>query len=149
MGRRGGKQEVSITSKCDHKGHAMHEIGHALGFWHEHSRRDRDHYIKIIWENIKETRFMNFGLLSDEEFHSIPDVSYDIESIMHYGAYAFSKDRKNNRTIEILVDLPNCAKEMGQRRELSFKDKLRVNKLYQCTGVRDYEILVGTTNNES
>lgn len=122
----------------------MHEIGHALGFWHEHSRKDRDDYIKIIWENIKETRYMNFGLLSNEEFYSIPDVGYDLESIMHYGPYAFSKDRKNNRTIEILVDLPKCAKEMGQRRELSFKDKLRINKLYQCTGERLLNT-VGTT----
>ena len=112
----------------------MHEIGHALGFWHEHSRRDRDDYIKITWTNIEETRYLNFGHISPEEFRSIPDVGYDLESIMHYGAYAFSKDRKNNRTIEVIVDLPSCAKSIGQRRELSFKDKLRINKLYQCTG---------------
>ena len=30
----------------------MHEIMHALGFWHEHARRDRDDHITVQEENI-------------------------------------------------------------------------------------------------
>ena len=31
----------------------MHEILHFLGFYHEHTRYDRDEYIKVNWKNIK------------------------------------------------------------------------------------------------
>ena len=53
VGRKGGEQIISLGNGCLDKGHAIHEIMHTLGFFHEHSRFDRDKYIKVLWWNIQ------------------------------------------------------------------------------------------------
>ena len=33
---------------------AAHQLFHALGRYHEHQREDRDEYVQVLWENVKE-----------------------------------------------------------------------------------------------
>ena len=50
---RDGVQELSLGGGCNAKGTIMHEMMHALGFWHEQSRPDRNQFVEILWENIE------------------------------------------------------------------------------------------------
>ena len=61
MGRRGGgPQAISIGKNCDKFGIVVHELGHVIGFWHEHTRPDRDNHIEIVYQNIQEGRDVLF-----------------------------------------------------------------------------------------
>lgn len=52
-----GPQLLSVGPGCDRKGIIMHELMHAVGFWHEQSRTDRNKYIEILWENVGEGKY--------------------------------------------------------------------------------------------
>lgn len=120
VGKQGGRQVVLLSARCGTMNIA-HEIGHVLGLWHEQSRADRDAYIQIIWDNIEDSYKYNFNQhLTDGQDYG----EYDYQSIMHYTAYAFSKN--GEKTIQPLQD--NV--EIGQRDHLSNKDIAAVNAMY-------------------
>ena len=113
----------------------MHEFGHVIGLNHEHSRSDRDQYVKIHSENIIHGVGHNFEKINDYE----KSTPYDYYSIMHYGIRDYGiRDRgtdKNKITIEILKKPDDINIEsIGARRKLSEEDVTWVNKLYNCEG---------------
>ena len=53
-----GGQDLSLGQGCNNKGTVMHEMMHAIGFWHEQSRPDRNQYVEVLWENIVPGRLL-------------------------------------------------------------------------------------------
>ena len=131
IGRVGGSQDLSIGTGCEFKGIVLHEILHALGRVHEQSRPDRDNFVVILADNVREDRLNNFVIFS-EELVTTQEIAYDYWSVMHYGQFAFSKDRTQLRTIETLD--PAQQTLIGQRQGLSSSDVMHVNVLYNCQG---------------
>eukprot|EP00795_Rhopilema_esculentum_P001098 gene1098-15433_t len=119
-----GKRPISLSSWCWYKGAVIHEIAHALGFYHEQSRPDRDSYVKIIWKNIPKKAWGNFQKYSVRTIDSL-GVPYDFDSVMHYASKAF-----NGRNVTIQPLDPN--QKIGQRKKLSKLDILQLNLLYRC-----------------
>jgi hypothetical protein len=81
----GHRPEINITAFWWRQGEWMpaHELGHVLGFHHEHARWDRDAYVVIHYENIKEGRQADYDWIARTNW--ITDAtSYDYRSIMHY-----------------------------------------------------------------
>lgn len=101
VGMAGGMQLIEGDDNCDIATY-VHEIGHAFGLWHEHTRTDRDSYVKIHWDNIEAGQAYNFEIPSD---HAPPPTPYDFASIMHYSTSSFAKD-KTKPTISFLVQPP-------------------------------------------
>lgn len=92
LGRLGGVQPLSLGSGCESTGIAIHEIGHAIGLWHEQSRSDRDAHVIVHWDNIDEGHEGNFKTYDESGFAGRDVGAYDDESIMHYRSTAFSID---------------------------------------------------------
>jgi astacin len=125
-------QTVRLNPSGCQLGQTIHEIGHAIGLWHEQSRMDRDAFVRV-----------DFGAVQDGQLHQFfthlglgVDVGgYDYASIMHYPCRAFVKDDRD--TIEPLQTGVTCAdigdgsgRPLGQRTGLSEGDVLGAYWLY-------------------
>ncbi|KAI4815301.1 hypothetical protein KUCAC02_005450 [Chaenocephalus aceratus] len=117
----GGAQKLYSAPSCS-VGNVCHEIIHALGLHHEHNRRDRDQYISVEWSNIMPGKRNNFEVKQGDT----QNLPYDLNSIMHYGEYYFSKDGSPT------VLSKSSGVQIGQRSHLSELDVLRLNSLYHC-----------------
>ena len=118
-GRKSGQQFIELAPLFS-PGTVIHEIGHALGLWHEQSREDRDDYVTINWENIIPGCEHNFT----QRIADGDDVgTYDYDSIMHYPSFAFSTNNLDTITAPPGVTI-------GQRNRLSLGDIEGISGLY-------------------
>ncbi|XP_019738360.1 bone morphogenetic protein 1-like isoform X1 [Hippocampus comes] len=131
VGRRGGgPQAISIGKNCDKFGIVVHELGHVIGFWHEHTRPDRDEHVSINRDNIQQGQEYNFLKMEPGEVDSLGEV-YDFGSVMHYAKNTFSR-RVFLDTILPRYDVNGVRPSIGQRLKLSKGDITQAQKLYKC-----------------
>jgi hypothetical protein len=83
--KKGVRADINITAFWWRQGPWMpaHELGHALGFFHEHQRWDRDQFVTIHYEDIKPGRASDYDWIPKTNW-MVSSLPYDYRSIMHY-----------------------------------------------------------------
>lgn len=71
--------DTTLTAKGCSEGNFKHEIGHAVGLYHEHARCDRDDYVIVNDTGV------NYDTVCDRGDDGFDVGPYDITSVMHYG----------------------------------------------------------------
>ncbi|MDP3451369.1 MAG: FISUMP domain-containing protein [Bacteroidales bacterium] len=123
LGMVGGRQDIRLANWAT-MGNVIHEICHALGMLHEHSKSGRNNFITVVSSNIIERYAHNFAEFTKSINTPINPEAFDFQSIMLYSSTSFSKN--NNPTI---------TKKDGstwavQRQFLSTSDIEMINTLY-------------------
>jgi hypothetical protein len=94
IGRIGYEQQMSLGDQCNDPVVVQHEFMHALGFYHEHNRPDRDTAVNVLNANVDSGTCPSFNLCKNCRVFT----KYNTKSIMQYPSYAFSCNGQNTVT---------------------------------------------------
>ncbi len=131
LGMRKGVQKVNLGSGCWRKGTIIHELLHAIGFYHEQSRPDRDGHVTVSMDLIKSDWRSQFHIYTGR-LQAIGD--FDFGSVMMYPHKHAQVGIHANRPY--MVPKYNKAanqRKMGQREGLSTEDVKKI-KIAYCKG---------------
>ncbi|GAB3572926.1 Dot/Icm T4SS effector LegP [Spirosoma luteolum] len=124
VGYSGTVQYVNLATGCS-LGNTIHEIGHTIGLYHEHTRADRNSYVTVNMNNVTSGYEINFQTYVERKIDGFDyQGGLDFNSIMLYSSYDFSAN-----------GLPTLTKKDGstfvaQRTALSAADINTVKYMY-------------------
>ena len=91
---------------------------------HEQSRPDRDKYVTVHYNNIKDGKADQFDIC---QHCDVQNQAYDFESTMHYGPTSFGKFVNGVKQVTITSI---HGEKFGQRNGFSDLDIKGINELY-------------------
>ncbi|WP_163999260.1 M12 family metallopeptidase [Pyxidicoccus caerfyrddinensis] len=132
-------QPLYLGTECD-RGRALHELGHAMGLYHEQSRQDRDQFIQVHPANFADCL---------DEFDKVQEEvngPYDYGSIMHYKRLSESCSKEDPTThnrlpLFTVTQTVPAGVVIGQRIELSDGDIGGLTSMYGSYVSRKYGFL--------
>ena len=102
-----------------------------IGYLHEQSRKDRDEYVTINFNNIRANKSHNFDKC---ESCDLQNSTYDFDSVMHYGSTAFGiriLDENGDWTGQLMTTIEaKNGQSIGQRNGFSSLDIKGINDFY-------------------
>jgi Astacin (Peptidase family M12A) len=114
---------VEIGAQCGYGG-AIHELLHTAGVMHEHSRFDRDEYVRVSYDNVVSDRRADYDKLPNA-FELFKNINkYDYDSIMHYPCTGDAAKDSTKPVIE------SATRPVGQRSGLSDGDIAGIASMY-------------------
>ena len=124
LGKMGGMQPIFLAPECGWN-EILHEMLHALGYFHEQSRPDRDKFVEILWENIDEEFRHQFDKVPESWADILRGTSFDYHSVMLYRPDSFAKG-PGLITLKSKLATPVDPVSTG----LSVEDIVRINHVY-------------------
>uniref|UniRef100_H2YK94 Metalloendopeptidase n=1 Tax=Ciona savignyi TaxID=51511 RepID=H2YK94_CIOSA len=127
IGRGFGVQDIHLAFGCEHRGIVLHEVFHAIGFYHEQARPDRDRYIEVFLNNVYPRHRHNYHKMNPANVANL-GFGYDLRSFLHYESHAFQKDQISPTFIVRSTGLPMYLAANNP----SDIDIAEVDTLYRC-----------------
>uniref|UniRef100_A0AB38Z1Q2 Peptidase M12A domain-containing protein n=1 Tax=Jururu reovirus TaxID=3078408 RepID=A0AB38Z1Q2_9REOV len=117
--------------ECVDSGTIVHELMHAIGFYHEFTRPDRDSYVSI--DKTALTAEDQTGTFFEDNYPKMADNEvvlygrpYDYGSVMHYSKYAAAASPAK----PVMNNLQPWIGDFGNRNGLSASDVIDINYMY-------------------
>lgn len=142
VGRQGGQQNIEL-SDTKAVGVILHEIGHALGLEHEHTRLDRNNYLDFFPANLVDPKLAS---QYDIESTTFDHGKFDFNSIMLYGSTDFGKLDANGYKMAVLKRKNGTTFSGAQTQTTpSFGDQEAIRSMYSYIYLVRYDVLHSLT----